>query len=63
VYIRNLWAKSALCNGWEGKKLGSAFIQEETKKIVQLEINEKEQNHKMYSGAIRQFIRTNKSCN
>jgi hypothetical protein len=63
LYIGNLWAKSALCNGWEGKKLGCPFIQEETKKIVQLEINEKEQNHKTYSGAIRQFIRTNKSCN
>jgi hypothetical protein len=28
----NLWAKSALCNGWEGKKLGGAFIQEKKKK-------------------------------
>jgi len=32
LYIGNLWAKSALCNGWEGEKLGGAFIQVEAKK-------------------------------
>jgi hypothetical protein len=46
-----------------GKKLGGAFIQVEAKKIVQLEINEKMQNHKTYSEAIRQFIITHKICN
>lgn len=63
LYIGNLWAKSALCNGWEGKKLGGAFIQVEAKKIVQLEINEKEQNHNTCREAIRQFIITHKICN
>ena len=32
LYIGNLWAKAALCNGWEGMKLGGAFIQVEAKK-------------------------------
>lgn len=62
LYIGNLWAKSALYNGWEGKILGGGFIQVEAKKI-QFDINEKEQNHNTYSEANRQFIITHKICN
>jgi len=41
LYIGNLWAKSALCNGWEGKKLGGAFIQVEAKKSFNLKLMKK----------------------